>query len=79
MITTPEQYNAHLVALQNRNFPSKTPPFAVMPQALLGDKEKIYYIDLNQRLIHSPEFIGVLFNIQMQIKRQGFMPFLFTI
>lgn len=60
MITTPEQYNAYLAAIQNANFPLKTPPFTQVPVALLdGNHETVYKIDLNTRLINSPELIGI--------------------
>lgn len=50
MITTPEQYQAHLHLIQNFN----APQFAI-----LNPDEKIYKINLNTRTIEQPEFLSV--------------------
>lgn len=54
MITTPQEYYSHLVAIQNKHF-----PFSSVPIALIPNRENVYDIDLNTRKINSPEFIGV--------------------
>ena len=51
MITTPEEYYAHLHRIQSENPPTL---------AILQAGEKIYNIDLNTRTLESPEFLGVV-------------------
>ena len=50
MITTPEEYYSHLHEIQSNN------PHRL---ALISGREKLYSIDLEQRLIHSPKFLSV--------------------
>lgn len=53
MITTPEQYKAHLHIIQSLSPPKFFPLNSV-------DNEKIYFIDLNTRTVESPDFLGAL-------------------
>ena len=50
MITTPEQYQAHLHLIQNFN----APQFAI-----LNPQDKIYKVDLTTRTIEAPAFLAV--------------------
>ena len=50
MITTPEQYYAYLHQIQSNNSPSI---------ALISGRDTLYEIDLEQRLIHGPQFLSV--------------------
>lgn len=53
MITTPEQYQAHLHLIQNINPPQFFPMNSL-------ENEKLYNIDLDKRIIEAPEFLSVL-------------------
>lgn len=50
MITTPEQYQAHLHLIQNFNAPQ---------YVVLNPNDKIYKVDLKTREIETPEFLSV--------------------
>lgn len=50
MITTPEQYQAHLHLIQNFNAPQ---------YVILNPNEKIYQVDLKTRTVEAPEFLSV--------------------
>ena len=60
MITTPEQYKAHLHIIQSISPPQFFPLNSV-------DNEKIYSIDLNTRVVESPEFLGALEDLGSEI------------
>lgn len=50
MITTPQEYYAHLHQIQSNNPPTL---------ALIPNREKIYEINLNDRTVETPEFLSV--------------------